>query len=51
MSYPPIFENIEACLRATHRQAWQLVWGLARKVYSLTKKAHERKVPLNGSPC
>ena len=39
MSYPPKFEDIEACLRATHRQAWQLARELTRKVYGLTKKA------------
>ncbi len=32
------FEDIEACLRATHRQAWQLARELTRKVYRLTKK-------------
>ena len=32
MSYPPKFEDIEACLRATHRQAWQLARELTRKV-------------------
>ena len=34
------FEDIEAYLRATHRQAWQL----ARE---LTREANERKVTLN----
>jgi hypothetical protein len=38
------FEDIEACLRATHRQARQLAWELARKAYGLTKKADERPV-------
>ncbi|MDL1958076.1 MAG: hypothetical protein LWW99_01665 [Deltaproteobacteria bacterium] len=41
------FEDIKACLRATHRQAWQLARELACKVYGLTKKADERKVTLN----
>ncbi|MCK4425122.1 MAG: hypothetical protein KAV69_00120 [Deltaproteobacteria bacterium] len=29
------FEDIEACLRATHRQAWQLAQELARRGYGL----------------
>ena len=43
MSYSPKSEDIEACLRATHRQAWLL----AR---DLTRKANERKATLNGEP-
>ena len=35
------FDDIEACLRATHRQAWQLA-------HELTHKFNERKVTLNG---
>ena len=42
MSYSPKFKDIEACLRATHRQAW-----LAR---DLTRKVNVRKVTLNGEP-
>jgi len=43
MSYSPKFEDIEACLRATHRQTWLLARDLTRKV-------NVRKVTLNGEP-
>ena len=42
MSYPPKFEDIEVCLRATHRQAWQLARELTRMVYGLTKNKEKK---------
>ena len=35
MSYPPKFEDIEVCLRARHRQVWQLARELSRKLIFL----------------
>ncbi len=40
MSYSSKFEDIGACLRATHRQAWHLARDLTRKVDG-------RKITLN----
>jgi len=38
MSHPPKFEDVEVCLRAMHRQAWQLAREIARKLYGLWRR-------------